>query len=305
MVMTIEPSTNGMAALVPSQKTPQLDLIDVDPAFATDLLATNVYQHQRALREQTVLTYAAAMKAGTWSLSTIEMGALPSSVHLLNGQHRLHAVIRSETTQPFAILTHPCETERDLATIYGRIDRGAARRPRDAFAAHELPDELGLTATQLETASSAMVYLLSGFSALDTGAVKVQLQSNDRKLAWLREWAPELRNYFAITARSSFSRTVHRAPILSVAIATLRYRHETALPFWTAVAHPDMRDSTHPATVLLGYLESRVMLGKAVRLVIAKIAANAWNAFYQGRTLSKIAYKPDSAVSINGTPWER
>jgi len=64
----------------------------ITPTKAKALLATN--QRNRALRPTVVEEYARQMKAGLWLLSP-EGIATDTSGALLNGQHRLHAVVAS------------------------------------------------------------------------------------------------------------------------------------------------------------------------------------------------------------------
>jgi hypothetical protein len=64
----------------------------VDPSFAAHLLQGNT--NNRSLSRSTVDMYAAAMKRGEWMMNG-EGIVISESGKVLNGQHRLHAVLKS------------------------------------------------------------------------------------------------------------------------------------------------------------------------------------------------------------------
>lgn len=67
----------------------------ITPAIARMWLDTTL--KNRTLRQSRVKQYAADMKAGRWKLNG-ESIKFDSTGHLLNGQHRLHAVIEADVT---------------------------------------------------------------------------------------------------------------------------------------------------------------------------------------------------------------
>jgi hypothetical protein len=76
----------------------------IDPLKAAELLAS--VRRNRAVSPVTVDRYARSMTAGRWRLngatiSVVENG--DGSVHMLNGAHRMQAVIKSGVTQEFLI----------------------------------------------------------------------------------------------------------------------------------------------------------------------------------------------------------
>lgn len=83
--------------------------VKVDPATATEWLGFNT--HNRSYRAGMVSAYAAAMKAGDWrtDIDPIafagELGGRGKKAPvLLNGQHRLHALISADTTLEFLVV---------------------------------------------------------------------------------------------------------------------------------------------------------------------------------------------------------
>lgn len=101
----------------------------IDPNRAHMYLerAANAGQKQRHLSEKRVERFANAMLAGQWHLTHQTIG-LDSEGVLIDGQHRLAAVVQSGTTQQFLVVY-----ESDPET-FDVIDTGTARTAGDTLA---------------------------------------------------------------------------------------------------------------------------------------------------------------------------
>ena len=73
----------------------------IGPAEAQQLLSTNA-ANQRHLRAGDVNRYAADMAKGNW-IDDVSAITLDADGNLTNGQHRLHAIIKSGTVQSFIV----------------------------------------------------------------------------------------------------------------------------------------------------------------------------------------------------------
>lgn len=100
------------------------EIRDISPVEAQELLAANT--HNRNLRKRRVEGLAKAMKDGEWVFNgdAIRIG---ESGRLLDGQHRLAAVISSGTTQQFLIISGLPDAAQET------IDTGAKRTVADAL----------------------------------------------------------------------------------------------------------------------------------------------------------------------------
>jgi len=77
-------------------------IVDVNPELAKKLLEFN-FADNRAFSQDYVNKLAAEMKAGRWGLSNDAI-TVDSDGRFLNAQHRMRALIASETTQRFILL---------------------------------------------------------------------------------------------------------------------------------------------------------------------------------------------------------
>lgn len=97
----------------------------ITPEIAKELLSHN--GANRPLSEVIVTEYARQMAAGLWKEETAESIKISADGRLINGQHRLHAVIKAKVSLYFLVSR---ELDYD---IYKVIDQGKKRSPTDTF----------------------------------------------------------------------------------------------------------------------------------------------------------------------------
>lgn len=99
-------------------------LVEVTPAIAEEFLKSNTCNRPKT--DYAVSVYSRAMTDGQWGLSTDAIGFDVDGV-LVNGQHRLYAVIDSGTTQFFYVV-------RNLPkTTFQHVDQHRKRTSGDAL----------------------------------------------------------------------------------------------------------------------------------------------------------------------------
>ena len=100
----------------------------VTPDEARRMLLDMRYDHQRPLRQGRVRAYAEEMRNGTFRELTQLFIAIYHGRHIiLDGQHRLNAVVLAEKPQLFTIVEKDVENEAELARIYSTTDIGTRR----------------------------------------------------------------------------------------------------------------------------------------------------------------------------------
>jgi hypothetical protein len=109
----------------------------ITPALAEDLLKLN--KNNRKIREATILSYSKEMKRGNWQL-TGEAIKISKTKRLLDGQHRLHAIIKSGATIEMLVISElPDE-------IFNVLDTGSLRNAKDVLSIIGV-DNPGLTSS--------------------------------------------------------------------------------------------------------------------------------------------------------------
>lgn len=104
----------------------------ITPEVAKNMIDKNT--NNRRLREATVLFYTRQMKDGQWKSDTGECIKISKSGVILDGQHRLHAVIKSGRSIQFHLAMNLDESVFDV------LDTGLSRNSNDAFKIKGIPN---------------------------------------------------------------------------------------------------------------------------------------------------------------------
>ena len=134
--------------------------LEVTPDLARTMLGT-LYAHQRKPSSQQVDNYAKIMERGQWEAkaATIQFARLGGQFSLVNGQHTLRAVIKSKTTQVFAVSVRDCTSAEDMANFFTDLDIGRRRPLREGYEAWDLCEEFGFPGSFIVQFGAAVRHL--------------------------------------------------------------------------------------------------------------------------------------------------
>lgn len=291
-------------------------LIDVDPVLAQHIIGTMTYEYQRPVRSHKVTQYANAMREGTFlAATTIRIMRTENAQYLVDGQHRLRAVIESGVTLQFNVVEIAGVTPHDVAVTYGSLDVGMVRSPGDRLKPHELDKELGLSHTDIGDLSPAVQFLATGCTK--TSGRKGR-ESQTELIRWIRLYGDAMRTYKNIV-NESLPRRVRssalRSSMVAVALLTIRFALPLAertgkpdvLEFWRgslfddgiALGDPRKLVNRHLLTVGIGAgtVASRHNLTFVSPAYAARYIATCFNA-YMARETRKMAKVVDTAAPL-------
>lgn len=175
--------------------TKQVRFEKVSPEMAAELLSRN--KANRRVKEQKVAQYARDMQAATWRDSESMICLAPDGT-LLNGQHRLKAVIRSGCTVEFAIAYNVDPASQES------MDSGASRSYADYLHMSE-----GKSNATVMAALARLAINVEAGKPSDPGVSRAEMT------AWL-ERNPDAED--AARAGDSFKRRI-QAPASAIALA--------------------------------------------------------------------------------------
>ena len=110
------------------------DVEVITPEKAADMLAT-INVKNRKIRPAVVDKYASMIRKGEWKLSP-EAIVIANTGRLLNGQHRLSAVVKSGVAARFLVIRGPNED------VFEILDRGTLRSTADALQSEKRATEV-------------------------------------------------------------------------------------------------------------------------------------------------------------------
>jgi hypothetical protein len=287
------------------------EIQSVTPSQAQMWLTENNYEKQRRIRARHVEYLAEEMRRGNFRQGTqIHFAEYEGKLHLVNGQHTLAAIEKSQISQILDV----CFTHEDPKDAYYRHDVGLKRTASDMFSSLQVADEFGFSATQVNFISASVRFISTGFGNPD-GNKSRQLHP-DEHISLFREYADAAGLYFEVSAGHGrhMRRAVNRSATMSVAIATYRFAYsanETQVEdFWQGAIFGNGLRSGDPRKAANVHLLSTEVKGGIGRNTMSsakssRYLAQCWNAWTEGRSIQYTrVFNDKSTIVINGTPWD-
>lgn len=283
----------------------------VDPELAKSWVDSYAYGKQRALHRLHVDNMAQEMRRGAFPQDTqIKLACIGGQWAILDGQHRLRAVAESGVRVRFVVTRYSSLTPEEAADVYGKTDTGGKIRTFfDDVRVHEIPESTGLNMTNLNTLGAAVEFMLKDFKRQPRVYV-----SRDAKRAMCVAWAPQFRRYTEIIRNNTNVRQwMMRSPVVAVAIKTIGAVEDAKCePFWKGCAEDDGLRVGDPRKALINWMRNSSVTGRTLTASgharvannneQARAAAQAWNAFYDGRSIAFVRILDGtSPIVIRGT----
>lgn len=256
---------------------PSIGIETVTPKMAADLLASNtINRNMRTLR---VNRYANDMKAGAWHIGNDAI-AIATDGTLLNGQHRLSAVVQSGVAVDMLILRNAAKESMSA------MDTGAVRTSADYFG------KAGLN----EANASLLTATIKQLILLETDNITRDRSGQEVTNHAMKEWLdahPEVRE--SVAAGQKFSTGTRRIETTSRVLAIVHYliaqrnSAEIADYFFKQVSTRFNEPDGSPVHAIDSRLR-RMRDHKQnpdVRILVAFLI-RGWNAYAEGRSVRQM-----------------
>lgn len=262
----------------------------VTPEYAAELLKLNT--HNRNVRPSVVAKYAQQMRGGEWVLTNDAITISKGNV-LLNGQHRLLAVVKANVSVPFIV-------------FYGADDE--AFDVMDTAVTRTMGDVLGHHGAILGQDMAASLLMFAKFCEdADDGTQKrfgeTGYLSSRRHLLAMYDMFGEMLYPYVTAIKQMYKTGFRVVPISKMAglalflEARLGYKRADILRFCSMLytdKHKDDYSVAHIRRTLLNSRLSRKKLavGETMRYVIY-----AWNAYAKNRIVKTIPTQSDPFIN--------
>lgn len=257
------------------QTYPAYGVQDIGPDEAKEILLGNT--HNRHLRSRVVNMYADDMRSGAWRENG-ESIKIAVDGTVLDGQHRLHAIVESQTRHRVLVVTGlPMETQET-------VDGGAKRKFADVLKLRGEVNCVGLAAA----VRRVHLWEAGGRRGLRGGVNPTTTQM----LTTLEKY-PELRRSVQITALVGTHVPLPTSVLSLCHFLFERLDYEDTEFFFARLRDGVNLDQTDPIYVLRRTVvnantdRSRLVETQMIALVI-----KAWNAYREGRSIQVLSFKP-------------
>jgi hypothetical protein len=255
-----------------ASKAMTMDIERITPTKAKDILE-NLNNNNRKLRQNVVERYTRDMKSNNWH-STGDPIRFDKSGNLLDGQHRLAAIIESKKPLTAIVIRNV-----DSESVH-HIDTGAKRSFADALMLRGYKDVNQLAATIRWILQYEQGEILSRKSP--TIAEMLNFLDNNPEVLRSAEFVRRKVPYFGL-------RTV---------LAGIHYFSNKNMPGEAEAFFITLRDGedikkNHPVHTLRTWLLRGMMTSKRpIPVVTQAVVIKAWNAYIEGREVGKLAFRP-------------
>lgn len=266
---------------------PEFQVEEIDPVFAKELLGSNT--HNRTLRHRRIEELATDMREGSWQQNG-ESIKIARDGTIIDGQHRLHAIIAADVTLPILVV-------RDLPmSTQEVVDTGSKRTFPDVLKLRKESNSVTLAAVtrRVETWTRGIRTIRAAYVATNTQLLQTLDRYPDIRIA--AEAAESVRTHIRLQASSAglcywvFSN-----------LATKDQEEADRLSEDLTFFYERLKDGAelatdHPIYVLrrtiIDNMNSKTRLNEntSVAYVI-----KAWNAYREGRTMKYLRYRPGGA----------
>lgn len=274
--------TEAASAPAPTPITMQME--DITPAMAEAYLAKNV-DNNRSVREVKVQRYSEAMTDGHW-LATSSTIKFDRDGHLIDGQHRLMAIVRANRTVRMAVARN-----ESPASIHV-IDTNTPRNGGDSLVF------AGLSPRGKATQVAGTANALNGWqNGLYTNAMSAlgygDRMSNDEMVVFVREHQAIILEALDVADRVHRMVPLNKSGIALAYIVLKNVDEEAAKEFFMRLAEGILHGTTDPLLTLTRKVNAdrltptgrQSITGTTLYLII-----RTWNAWREGETLGKYQY---------------
>lgn len=276
----------------------------VTPAIAADWLVRYSLDVQRKPSKSRILGYAADMAAGRWiamSGGPIEIVKNGTAAWLVNGQHRLYAIVESGTSQDMSVLYHhgTIETARKMYSAY---DQQFKRTFAELYSG-------GISSANNRHEFGAALIVLSNVMNYRTATAWSRKPTMQQVLDMGCEWEPHYMRWREVRGEHDFVKRFDSAPFIAAAMYTLRHAPDVAVPFWAAVTSGETNQDSGERKLREFALSYSMPVGKGhgggQQEFRMRACSICWNAAHSGAPLKKlIVDRAKYKISFAGTPLE-
>lgn len=259
----------------------------IDPLTAQSYLARNISNRNKS--EMIVETYARIMKAGKWTISNDAITFDVNNV-LLNGQHRLYAIVKSGTTQQFLVARgYPSESADNM-------DEPKVRSASDKMKFKNVNDSVNVSSIVRR-----YLYLSNHRSVGQNHGPSMKftaIEIMDEYLQGVEFWQDISKKSRKLYETGRFLSTTDYGGYMSYLIKGKNHPIDKVKSFFNELS--SMADTTNNVTFLLRQIlmNDKMSKYKMTSAKRQKLLIKTWNYWLTGKTVKVLSWNPSNEPDI-------
>lgn len=287
------------------------DLYRLTPEGCKRLLEQVTYEYQRAIRPRHVAVLVQEMASGRWLSASNEIefcevrkaGGGGYDYILVNGYHRMHAVIEWGKALCARVNVVKCNHMDEVHRVYGVHDTHGIRTMGDFLPSSKLREAtLDYATTKVKYLVAAVRVIQNDFDLPSRGSSLGSNEEMTNALAWVEEF--KLYDKWVADRQDLLSTKIWKRSPMSVALVTVSDQPEKAEKFWRAVAMMKGDGKDDPILKTATTLIEAKVDGRRETAALCRKIANCWNAYYGGYRLQLVRGVWDDPIRIDGTRFK-
>lgn len=264
----------------------QSEVVSITPEIAAEILNGNT--SNRPIRNQRVNQLAQTMRDGQFVLNG-EPVIISKTGRLLDGQHRLHAVIQSGVTIQ-AVITRGLEDE---ARVFNTLGQAIRRSPGDVLAMHGYRD----TVTLSSLLRCIHVYQLKEINMKGPSLYDSKSVANDLYIQIAEDYPLAIEAHRlarSICDKQKAAIFGHRSTFGFLMVHHLQEKTAEGEQFFNELKTQTMWNESSPSYMLYKKIEQMTTrLSKPYQGAVMALAIKAYHAAITGRTIKRLAIAED------------
>lgn len=294
----------------------------IGPEEARELIDNHMFERQRSLDLKHVKKLEKAIEEKKFTQNTMIWFAYYNGTpHIIDGQHRLHAVANTGVAQTFSLLHQDFKSYDEIGETYRHLDHHKVRTIVQDAEAIGLREKLGLSVQEFKFLSNVLPHLKSGCTRRRTGYNFGM--DEDERFEKMPVYGPYMRELLDLIdgARTKHRARMLRASTLAIALLTLRFSAPLSLArggrsvhqFWTGMAFDNGLMADDPRKVALQHiLDYEIDIGdtnktghQRTAAYSSRYVAQCFTAYMERRSIKFTrVYDEVSPLGIYGVPPE-
>lgn len=284
----------------------------ITPDIAREWLEVFPYKYQRPITKSAVKRWANEMSLGKWLPGTtldIAVVDVTGKRYLINGYHRLSAVMDSGTDQQFTVVEHIAHNEQEVHEMYSLMDIHKKRTDMDSVRHLELGENYGLNLREGNALASAIRVIESRFMQVQSERFVPREMPNK-----VVKWAPYMSQYVQAIGDipADVKSVMSRQVVVAVGVVTMKYCPGKAIPFWNGVCQDNEISITDPRKLVRRWLianptsASRSITRRTLDThAYALYISTAWNNWFSEKPIAQLkVYDLRKEDLFEGVPYD-